>query len=410
MDIVWKAPVRGLRNRSWVLLALACAILATEIIWFQRRQSFQWLVSNDFIEYWSAGQLLREGRDPYDLEALYVIQKGVGWSKERPLAMWNPPWLLVLLYPLLTLPFGTAVAVWLALSSTILLGCTLLIWAFLIRGTSPMRLLVPLLATVTFTPVLFTLRMGQVSVLILLGIAGFLHFERQRRDFWAGVFLMLLTLKPHVTYLLWIAIAWWIIAQRRGKVLWGLGSALLVLCVILTPLRPTWALDYVYAMQHPPLYWRAPVMGTMLRIALGWDRTWLQYVPALIVGPLVLIALCGQRFALVWRDIASPLLLLSVPTAAYGWSFDQLVLLLPYLQVVGWLRERHHGNHIFSLVVAIGLLTTSALLFLINWRIKDDLYLIWGPLSWGLLYAIARWAPRPQRLEAVSADDGERRS
>lgn len=395
------------RSRLWALLALACLIFVAEIICLQQRQHFQWLASNDFIEYWSAGQLLRRGQNPYDFQALYAIEREIGWAKERPLAMWNPPWLLVLIYPLLLLPFQVATVLWLALSLEMLLGCVAIIWRLFAAPSSPAQWVVPLLAAVIFTPALLTLHMGQVSVLLLLGIAGFLHFEGKGKDFWAGAFLVLLTLKPHVTYLLWAAVIWWVIIQRRWQVLWGLGGALLVLCALLTPLRPTWALDYLSALRYPPLYWRAPVLGTVLRILFGWDRTWLQYLPSLILCPWVLVVLHRRQAAFVWRDVASPLLLLSIPTAAYGWSFDQLVLLLPYLQIVNWLKEHHQRHPIPSLIVATGLLSINGLILWSNSKLKDDLYLLWGPLTWGLLYLVVQWPLRQSWARAAPVVCGE---
>ena len=374
-----------LKGRSWVLLALAGVILVAEITWLQQRQGFYWMDSNDFIEYWSAGQLLREGRNPYDFQALYTIEKAWGWTKEWPLVMWNPPWLLVLLYPLLMLPFGVAASIWFWLSLGGVLGCAVLIWRLFVPLMSPGQLLIPLLATIIFGPAIVTLHMGQVSVLLLLGIAGFLTSERKGSDFWAGTSLVLLTLKPHVTYLLWVAIAWWVIKQRRWAVLWGLVATLLVLCAFLTRFRPTWILDYVRAMRHPPLYWRAPVAGTVLRILFGWRRTWLQYLPSMSLCVLALVVLRRRREPLVWRDAVSPLLLLSVPTAAYGWSFDQLTLLVPYLQVVFWATRRHSSR----LIAAIALVSINGLMLWSNPRLGDDLYLLWVPVAWGLVYMSA---------------------
>jgi hypothetical protein len=398
------------RNRIpkvWMLF-LACILLMGEVAWAGGRYSDDWLENTDFMEYWSAGQLLREGHNPYDFGALHELQKEAGREEPMPLIMWNPPWLLVLFYPLLMLPYGAALAIWLGLSVAILLGSAKLVWALFVHSTSPLQLLLPLLAALMFAPALLTVRMGQVSVLILLGVVGFLHFQGKGKDFWAGASLVLLTLKPHVVYLLWIAIAWWIATRRRWKVLWGLGGALLVLCAPLTSLRPTWALDYIQAMRHPPLYWRAPVLGTILRILFGWDRTWLQYLPALILAPLALIALHRRRAVFMWWHAAGPLLLLSVPTAAYGWSLDQIVLLLPYLQAIAWLRERHHRHPISALVVAAGLLSTSGLMLWANQKIGDDLYLVWASLAWGLFYVTARKAMEGQRSETVLAVwDGE---
>lgn len=382
-------PVTGRIPKVWILL-LACLFLMGELAYIARRYD-DWLGINDFIEYWSAGQLLRRGQNPYNFEALYAVEKKAGWVEERPLVMWNPPWLLVLLYPLLMPPFGVAATMWFGLSLGILLGCTVLTWCLFVPLTSPARLLLPLLATVIFAPALLTLRMGQVSVLLLLGIAGFLHLERRGRDLWAGAFLVLLTLKPHVTYLLWVAIIWWVITTKRWKVLRGLGGALGVLWAFLTSLRPGWVLDYLIALRHPPLYWRVPVLGCVLRILGGWDRTWLQYLPPLILCSLLLVLLHRRGTAFAWEDVASPLLLLSVPTAAYGWSFDQLVLLVPYLQMVAWLSKRHHGRPLPSLMVATGLLSINGLMLWANARLRDDLYLLGGALAWGSLYLVAQW-------------------
>ena len=66
------------RARAWCLLVLACCILVGLILMLHQRQALNWLSSNDFVEYWSAGQLLRSGQNPYNLRALYAIEKSIG--------------------------------------------------------------------------------------------------------------------------------------------------------------------------------------------------------------------------------------------------------------------------------------------------------------------------------------------
>jgi len=383
------------------ILLLACAILMGQLASIAARHE-EWFGVNDFVEYWSAGQLLRRGQDPYDFEALYVVEKGVGWGKERPLAMWNPPWLLVIFYPLLLLPFGIAETMWFAISLGILLACAVLIWRLFVPAISSVESLVPLLLTLIFAPALFTLRMGQVSVLSLLGIAGFLYFESRSRDVLAGASLVLLTIKPHVVYVLWVAFLWWLVTQRRWKVLWGLGGGLLSLWALLFPLRPTWVLDYMAAARHPPLYWRVPVLGTVLRMMFGWHRTWLQYLPSLILCPLVLFGLHRRRRNFVWRNAIGPQLLLSVPTAAYGWSFDQLVLLVPYLQVGYWLTRGRHLRCRYRMAMAAVLPLINGLMLWSNPRLGDDLYLLWVPLAWSVFYIATQRILRPARFQTVS--------
>src|SRR5262245_13359497 len=54
----------------------------------------------DLLEYWSAGQLLLNGEDANDQERLYQIQLQAGYDEDDPIVMYNPPWLLVWIYPL----------------------------------------------------------------------------------------------------------------------------------------------------------------------------------------------------------------------------------------------------------------------------------------------------------------------
>ena len=75
------------------LLGLACAVLLSQLGIVASRYH-GWLGLSDFVEYWSAGQLLRGGQNPYDVDALHAVQQELGWTREQPLRMWNPPWLL----------------------------------------------------------------------------------------------------------------------------------------------------------------------------------------------------------------------------------------------------------------------------------------------------------------------------
>ena len=65
-----------------------------------------------------------------------------------------------------------------------------------------------------------------MSFLLLIGVAGFLHFATRKRDAIAGAFLSLTAIKPHVVYLVWIAAFWWMLRERRWGIAVG-GVALL---------------------------------------------------------------------------------------------------------------------------------------------------------------------------------------
>src|SRR5881227_1912195 len=65
----------------------------------------------DFVEYWAAGRLLAEGRNPYDPEAIEQLERAVG--TEETVLMWNPPWALPLVLPFGMLDARLAHLLWL---------------------------------------------------------------------------------------------------------------------------------------------------------------------------------------------------------------------------------------------------------------------------------------------------------
>ena len=75
----------------------------------------------------------------------------------------------------------------------------------------------------SFTPTLYALKLGQVSPLILLGLVGFLYFEQKARFVSAGTCLLLITLKPQLTYLVPVFVLFSGISKKRACLLWGSG-------------------------------------------------------------------------------------------------------------------------------------------------------------------------------------------
>lgn len=376
-----------------ILLVLACLTLGIELSYVWRDYRFGAIGTNDFIEYWSAGQLLLQRENPYDPDPLYEVERTAGWPEKDPLIMWNPPWLLTLLLPLLFLPFKQAGFLWLLINIVVILICGAVIWQLLAPEGASKQLIVPWIATLAFMPALFTLRMGQMSSLILLGIVGFLFFVTREKDIPAGAFLALTTIKPHIVYLLFVVVSWWVATRKRWGVLIGFVGALAALMIPLSWFRPGWAGDYLLAMRHSPLYWRTPVLGGVLRAHLfSPEHTWIQFMGPALLAPLTLafLVLRGQRFD--WLRAVGPILLLSVPTAAYGWSFDQIVLLIPYIQVIVWLVEDGRGKIGRSTLIFIALLLMSGLMFWQNRRGFDELCYFWMPIALGLIYIYGKVA------------------
>ena len=184
--------------------------------------------------------------------------------------------------------------------------------------------------------------------MLLLGLTGFLHFERKKRYWLAGLFLALLAIKPHLLYLVCLAIFVWSLGQRRRWTILGGASIVLVSTTLVAlAFNPHVIEQYMRATLDPkitsqywsttpadsPLLYMTPTLGTLLRLIFGSQHTWLQYVP--MVGGVVWLALYGMRYRKewVWADRISLLLLACVVTAPLGWHHDLVILILIVLEV-----------------------------------------------------------------------------
>jgi hypothetical protein len=110
---------------------------------------------------------------------------------------------------------------------------------------------------ISFTPTMVVLEMGQITPLILLGLIGFLYFEKQGRDSLAGACLALVAIKPHLAYLVGLAILVWVVERRRWSILLGAGVTFLVATAIPFACNPSVVSQYLHSLtQHPP-----PILG-----------------------------------------------------------------------------------------------------------------------------------------------------
>ena len=74
---------------------------------------------------------------------------------------------------------------------------------------------------VAFPPTLNALGEGQISGLILLGLVGFLYFQRNGHEFLAGACAALTLVKPHLLLLFWCALLMRSLYRKRFTTMVG---------------------------------------------------------------------------------------------------------------------------------------------------------------------------------------------
>jgi hypothetical protein len=374
------APV-GLLLVGWLLVGQVRQLLADPSIW----------PPDDFVEYWAAGHLNLAGQDPYAPELLLPLQRAAGRDTDEAVMMWNPPWTLTVVMPLGALPARVAQLAWLLVGVAAVGASAHLLWRA--YGGSARRAWLAWVLALSFAPTLLVLQSGQIGPLLLFGAALFVWLTRRGYGAWAGAVAVLLAIKPHLVYLLWVAVVVDALANRRWAVLLG-GAAMGLLTSALPMLfNPEVFAQYFAAMRdHPPAQWVSLTLGTLLRLAFGEQRFGLQFVPVLI--GLGWFAWHWRRHGRNWDwgEQLPTLVLVSFLTSPYGaWHFDLVLLLLSILHRAAQLSAREFTPQLGG-VIGVYCLAELAMIGL-NVAEWPSFWFAWVAPLVAALYVVT--APRP---------------
>lgn len=356
----------------------------------------------DFIQYWSAWDLMVHGKNPYDPALLHETQIALTSGAAPLVYSWNPPWTYIVLAPLLELPFTAAANAWLILQvAALLFMATKLPKALKVPSLGPVWGAVAVLA---FLPTLYTLRYGQLGVLFALSITCFLLAINNQNFRLAGLSLIPLSAKPHLFLLCAIPGILWLFqiprASRRDFLVGAVGGGvvLLALTFATSPLSFTWWLASITSdgASASPLItfqnWMAHTTATAIRLlaiaTTGHNPLWPLKVVPLISCFATALYFIWRRPTIDWSVTLPPILCLSLATASYGWVFDQTVLILcNYLIFARAFSKGWRSIEWYVLLVAVSVqvtllvLTVTSLMFFHFFFLLPWLYL-------GLLTAV----------------------
>jgi hypothetical protein len=420
-------PVATLVLVAFVLVGQVRQLLADPTIW----------PPDDFVEYWAAAKLTLAGKNPYDPNLLLPLEQSAGRQTEEAVMLWNPPWSLALVLPLGLLPPREAQLLWLAVNFLAIGYCGDRLW--LLFGGSRDRRWVGWLVVLIALPTAFALQSGQIGPLLLLGAVLFLECLRQRREWLAGAATVLLAVKPHLAYLVWLAILFDAIGRGRWRILVGGAVAGLICTVIALASNHQVLQQYSDALgNRPPAQWVSPTIGTVLRMAVGEEIFRLQFIPMM----LGLLWFVWHRWYIRsyrssngpirdWCEELPLLLLVSFVTAPYGaWPFDMVLLLPATMWLIlnafstppstlspqspfegrkDWGARQHVGKPVAKgqLIIA-GLVAINLGCLILNLLHITSFWFLWvSPAVLGLYVLSQRWQSRIScfKSESVSTAD-----
>lgn len=369
------------RVRRALLYVLVLLLIAWHLDSLKQMRDAGQLPLNDFIEYWSSYTSLIEGRNPYDPTDLLEIQRRIGWSGPQPQMMWNPPWILPLLLPFACVSYWTGRMLWYLFSLLSILLIADWFWRHY-SGSRKWRFL-SWLAVLFFVPAGKALYLGQISPLLLVGIWGFIWALSRRLPIAAGAFLLLLGVKPHVLYLFWVILLFWLIRARCWKVFLGGISAYAVSCLIVLLVNPMVFSQYIHSITSPsgPAVWQTPTWGEAL-ILLFPGSLWLQYVPSVIGFVVACILWRKWRHNFAWDRHFPVLTLLCVTSSRFTWTFDWVI----FLPVIILILTQIKANADYRWWLLSGLLMIYGLAFIQAMTSHNYFHSVWLPPALWLVY------------------------
>jgi len=351
---------------------------------------------DDYARYWAGAKLNLADQNPYDFKIINQLQiEAGGQASETSVSsiMLNPPWALIFIMPLGWLSYSISRLAWLLFTIALILFCAQQLWRF--YHGSPRKKWLAWIVVFVFAPTISVLEKGQITPLLLLGITGFIYFSEFRRNDWAaGACVALVSIKPQLIYLFWIAVLFWVIQQRRWFILLGTAGTILILTLITMIFNPSVMQQYLSAMQTYQISeWATPTIGSYLRFFwLGTDKFWLQFLPAFFGGLWLIYYWYKHHNSWRWVKDLPIVLLVSLLTSPYAWTYDQVILVPAVIQGTIWVLDAR--KRWIALLLAGLFLGINILNLVLHMRLSD-FWFVWMAPALLIWFLLADWQKSP---------------
>ena len=353
---------------------------------------------NDSVEYWAAARLALHHQNPYNAAAMLGMEQRGGYTRRSTLEMWNPPWILPFIAPLAFFSYALAQKLWLLLGC----GCVALSIHLLWKLYGQAKLPSPAagLAIAIYTPLLLDLAIGQIGPLMLLGVSCFLWFESRRRYALAGASLVLMALKPHLFFLVWIALIFWTLQQKRPQIVLSFFTTSIAISGITFAISPNVFRQYWNFWRHNPVRWNEfPTLAGVLSNSIDNHGIVLALMPAALGVAWLLGHWIRLRNQWAWQRQLPGLLVVSLTTSPYAWPFDGIIL-LPTLVEAFRSGQKSGRLALATLYVA----TNIAIVFLVAAG-KTLFWYSWVTPVWLLLYFWSHYVTNDARSYRTRPDE-----
>ena len=315
------APVENSPRRRLAAAAIvavgACFVLGIYALTIDDKNA----CGRDYIQYWAAEQQLAHHANPYDIDAIYRLEKSRGLEEDSPKVTFSPPVAFELALPLGYMGAKSGLLLWLA----VLLACEgLSMWVlWTMHGRPDSRLHVFVFG---FPPILACLMAGQLGIFFLLGVALFLWLHKAR-PWLAGAALLSCALKPHLFLPCVVVLLLWSVRRRSFAVIGGFILALAVSSGLTLALDgQAWQQYFDMMRSTRVLDVFIPTLAVALRFAIDRGAHWIEFVPETLACVWAVWYYAARRDRWEWGREGLLVLLVSAVCTPYSFFSDQAVL------------------------------------------------------------------------------------
>lgn len=376
--------------KAWIIRTLGVAVLA---IFMAVAFTDETIVRSDFIAYWTAGHLLKNGQNPYDAAAVHALEARVGHDPGAPLlVMRNPPPCLLVALPLGCIGPKVGFISWTLFLIGVLVLVSWLLWVLHGRPDSLLRYL-----GFGFPPIVACLMVRQTGILLLLGITLFLFLWKDR-PFLAGVSLWLCALKPHVFVPFGVALFLWCLMNKKGyRILAGFGVAFIGGFLLVYAMDPqAWSQYASYMQTGGELNEVVPTLSAYLRLLTNPHAVWIQFLPVALAFFWTIWYFWTRGRSWDWMNHGLVLLLVGAMCAPFGFPTDESMVLPAVLAGAYRCVESRRPTWPLVLLVGVGLFELMIPIQIVS------RYYLWTTPAWlfWYLYATERFPRWPLSAES----------
>ncbi|MBP9837113.1 MAG: DUF2029 domain-containing protein [Proteobacteria bacterium] len=376
------------------LILLSAILIYCSIGFFSKEFTKADIGANDFIEYYSAHTLYERSENPYDANKLFEEQQRLGQHDSRPLMMWNPPWIFVVLKPVLIWNFSQAIKIWLVINFALGVSSLFLIWNT--YSNKKEDLFLGALALCIFLPFFFNIKLGQLGAFLCFLLCLYLWAFKNGHKFLTALSFFLFTLKPHIFFLHAIYLLYYLHKTKDYKLLSNIvlvGVIFISLTYLDNPSAISfWLRSFSENTSNPLVInvesWQTATVVNLLRnivsaLTGNFSPVLLVLVPGIsAIAFLYFLIRRGGSFNYIANF--PTLVLLNYLASPYGWIFDQMILLVSVLAILFQMNKEQELRDKTSKAFVIVLFVILNLIFYIYPKFHNQY--VWYAVSLAIIY------------------------